>query len=345
MTKWIRMPGKRAWSRSDVTSVPSMVGRSIRVCRPSCAPTMIAVSTAVATKPNVIQPCQSIADNETGIVAGKVAVITGASSGIGRASARALSRAGYRLGLIARSLEGLEAAAREAQTAGSEAMVVRGDVADSEKVERLATDTEARFGPIDVWINNAMVSVLSPVAEMKPEEFRRVMEVNYLGTVHGTLAALSRMRPRNGGTIVQVGSALAYRSIPLQSAYCASKAAIRGFTDSLRSELLHDGSSVRLTMVQLPAVNTPQFDVMRTRLPCHPKPVPPIFQPELIARAALHAARYPAREIWVGWSAAKAILGQKFIAGLLDRYLGRFGYDAQQDKRRVPPGRPDNHQH
>src|SRR5438874_7185004 len=342
MTKWIRMPGKRAWSRSDVTSVPSMVGRSIRVCRPSCAPTMIAVSTAVATKPNAIQPCQSIADNETGIVAGKVAVITGASSGIGRASARAFARAGYRLGLIARSLEGLEAAAREAQTAGSEAMVVRGDVADSEKVERLATDTEARFGPIDVWINNAMVTVLSPVAEMKPEEFRRVMEVNYLGTVHGTLAALSRMRPRNRGTIVQVGSALAYRSIPLQSAYCASKAAIRGFTDSLRSELLHDGSSVRLTMVQLPAVNTPQFQVMRNRMPRRPQPVPPIFAPEMAAQAILYAAEHPAREMVVAGSALKAILGQKVAPGLADRYLGSTGYEAQQRAEPEEPGRADN---
>ena len=275
-------------------------------------------------------------------MAGKVAVITGASSGIGRASARAFARAGYRLGLIARSLEGLEAAAREAQTAGSEAMVVRGDVADSEKVERLATDTEARFGPIDVWINNAMVTVLSPVAEMKPEEFRRVMEVNYLGTVHGTLAALSRMRPRDRGTIVQVGSALAYRSIPLQSAYCASKAAIRGFTDSLRSELLHDGSSVRLTMVQLPAVNTPQFDVMRNRMPRRPQPVPPIFSPEMIADAILYAAEHPGREMVVAGSALQAIFGQKVAPGLIDLYLARTGYESQQREEAEQPGRPDN---
>jgi len=198
------------------------------------------------------------------------------------------------------------------------------------------------WGRIDTWVNNAMVSVFSPAMEMTPDEFRRVMEVNYLGTVHGTLAALRHMRPVNQGVILQIGSALVYRSIPLQSAYCASKAAIRGFTDSLRCELLHDGSKVRLCMLQLPAVNTPQFDVVRTRLPCHPKPMPPIFQPEMIARAALHAARYPTREIWVGWSAAKAILGQKFIAGLLDRYLARIGYRAQQDDRPVPPGRPDN---
>src|SRR5438477_7009533 len=255
-------------------------------------------------------PANPLPDNETGIVAGKVAVITGASSGIGRASARAFARAGYRLGLIARSLEGLEAAARAAQTAGYEAMVVRGDVADSEKVERLATDTEAPFGPIDVWINNAMVTVLSPVAEMKPEEFRRVMEVNYLGTVHGTLAALSRMRPRNRGTIVQVGSALAYRSIPLQSAYCASKAAIRGFTDSVRCELMHERRRIRISMVQLPAVNTPQFLVARNRLPRRPRPVAPVFTPEVAARAIAYAAEHGPREVTAGGSALLAVAAQ-----------------------------------
>src|SRR5207248_695593 len=176
----------------------------------------------------------------------------------------------------------------------------------------------------------AMVTVLSPVAEMTPEEFRRVMEVNYLGTVHGTLAALSRMGSRDRGTIVQVGSALAYRSIPLQSAYCASKAAIRAFTDSLRSELLHEGSAIRLTMVQLPAVNTPQFDVMRNRMPRRPQPVPPIFSPEMIARAILFAAEHPSREMVVGGSALKAMMGQKVAPGLVDRYLARTGYDSQQ---------------
>ena len=232
-------------------------------------------------------------------MAAKVVVITGASSGIGRASVRAFSRAGYRVGLIARSEKGLEAAAREAEVAGSEALIVQGDVADPDTVERLAAETEASLGPIDVWVNNAMVTVLSPVGQMKPDEFRRVMEVNYLGTVHGTLAALTRMSRRDRGTIVQVGSALAYRSIPLQSAYCASKAAIRGFTDSLRSELLHDGSSIRLTMVQLPAVNTPQFDVMRNRMTRRPQPVPPIFSPEIIAAAILYAAEHPSRELTV----------------------------------------------
>ena len=271
----------------------------------------------------------------------KVAVITGASSGIGRASARAFAAAGYSLGLVARSSAGLEAARREAEELGSVALLVQGDVADPGVVEQLAADTEARLGPIDVWVNNAMVTVLSPAAEMTAEEFRRVTEVNYLGTVYGTLAALRRMRQRDRGTIVQVGSALAYRSIPLQSAYCASKAAIRGFTDSLRSELIHDGSSVRLTMVQLPAVNTPQFEVMRNRMPGRPQPVPPIFAPATIAEAILYAAERPAREMVVGGSALKAILGQKVAPGLVDRYLARTGYDAQQRPEAEVAGRPD----
>jgi hypothetical protein len=187
-----------------------------------------------------------------------------------------------------------------------------------------------------------MVSVFSPVKAMRPEEYRRVMEVDYLGFVHGTLAALRHMLPRDEGHVIQIGSALVYRSIPLQSAYCASKAAIRGFTDALRCELVHDRSRVRVSMVQLPAVNTPQFDVVRSRLPNHPQPVPPIYQPEVIARAVLHVARHPARERWVGWSTVKAIVGQRVAPGLLDRYLGRIGYRAQQTGEPVSPGRPDN---
>src|SRR5438105_3700790 len=248
-------------------------------------------------------------------MADKVAVITGASSGIGRASVRAFAQAGYKLGLIARSQEGLDAAAREAETAGSAAVVVVGDVVKPEAIERLAIETEARFGPIDLWVNNAMVTVLSPVAEMTAEEFRRVMEVNYLGTVHGTLAALARMGPRDRGTIVQVGSALAYRSIPLQSAYCASKAAIRGFTDSLRSELLLDRSGVRLTTRQLPAVNTPQFAVIRHRMPRRPQPVPPIFSPEVAARAIAYAAEHGPREVTAGGSALLAVAAQRLARG------------------------------
>ena len=272
----------------------------------------------------------------------RVAVITGASSGIGRASAREFAAAGYRLGLIARSREGLEGARREIRALGSDAVAIPGDVADPDAVERLADETEAAFGPIDVWVNNAMVTILSPALEIAPDEYRRVTEVNYLGTVHGTLSALRRMRGRDRGVIVQVGSALAYRSIPLQSAYCGSKAAIRGFTDSLRSELLHDGSNVKLTMVQLPAVNTPQFDVMRNRLPRKPQPVPPIFTAEIIAQAIRYAAEHPAREMIVGGSALKAIVGQKVAPGLADRYLAATGYDAQQRPQADRADRPDN---
>jgi NADP-dependent 3-hydroxy acid dehydrogenase YdfG len=272
----------------------------------------------------------------------QVVVVTGASSGVGRAIARAFGAAGAKVGLIARGLDGLEACAEEIRQAGGEALVLPADVSDAEAVREAARAVVQKWGRIDTWMNDAMVSVFSPATQMAPDEFRRVMEVNYLGTVHGTLAALESMRRAGEGVILQIGSALVYRSIPLQSAYCASKAAIRAFTDSLRCELLHDGSKVRLCMLQLPAVNTPQFDVVRTRLPRHPKPVPPIFQPEVIARAALHAAGHPAREIWVGWSAAKAILGQKFIGALLDRYLARIGYEAQQDERPVRPDRPDN---
>lgn len=272
----------------------------------------------------------------------RVVVITGASSGIGRACARRFAAAGYRLGLIARSREGLAAAAREAEAAGSEALVLQGDVARDEEVERLASETDERFGAIDVWVKNAMVTLLSPVAEMASEEFRRVIEVNYLGTVHGTLAALRRMRPRGQGTIVQVGSALAYRSIPLQSAYCASKAAIRAFTDSLRSELFHDGSPIRVTMVQLPAVNTPQFEVMRNRMPRKPQPVAPVYAPSMIADAILHAAEHPDREMTVAASAVKAIWGQKLVPGLLDRYLASSGYESQQRPEADELGRLDN---
>jgi NAD(P)-dependent dehydrogenase (short-subunit alcohol dehydrogenase family) len=209
-------------------------------------------------------------------------------------------------------------------------------------VERAADEVVARWGRIDIWVNDAMVSVFSPVKEMKPEEYRRVTDVNYLGSVHGTLSALKHMLPRDEGHVIQIGSALAYRSIPLQSAYCASKAAMRGFTDSLRCELRHDRSHVKLSMLQLPAVNTPQFDVVRSRLPNHPQPVPPIYQPEVIARAVLYVAEHPRRERWIGWSTVKAIVGQRLVPGLVDRYLARTGYDAQQTDQPVPAGRPDN---
>jgi len=273
---------------------------------------------------------------------GKVAVVTGASSGVGRAIARELGAEGAKVAVLARNAEGLEAAAREIRAAGSEALVCPLDVSSAEAVDRAAAQVVEAWGGIDVWINDAMVSVFSPVSEMKASEFRRVVEVDYLGYVHGTLAALRHMRVADEGVIIQIGSALAYRSIPLQSAYCASKAAIRGFTDSLRSELLHDGSHVRLTMLQLPAVNTPQFEVVRNRLPLHPQPVPPVYQPEVIARVVVEAALRPRREVWIGWSTIKAILGQIFVPGLVDRYLARTGYASQQTDR-LPAGHARRH--
>jgi NAD(P)-dependent dehydrogenase (short-subunit alcohol dehydrogenase family) len=272
----------------------------------------------------------------------KVVVITGASAGIGRAVARAFGAQGAKVGLIARTPEPLAHAAQEIRELGGEALVLPCDVADPVAVDAAAAAVEVEWGPIDIWVNDAMVSVFSPVHEMTAAEFRRVTEVNYLGTVHGTLSALRRMLPRDAGTIIQIGSALAYRSIPLQSAYCASKAAVRGFTDALRCELRHDRSRVRLSMLQLPAVNTPQFDVVRSRLPNRPQPVPPIYQPEVVARAVLYAARHAPRELWVGWSAIAAIVGQRLIPGLIDRYLARRGYAAQQTPEHAMPLRPDN---
>ncbi|HEX9401975.1 MAG TPA: SDR family oxidoreductase [Anaeromyxobacter sp.] len=260
---------------------------------------------------------------------GKSVVVTGASAGIGRAIARAFGKARARVGLIARTGDALENAASEIQAAGGEALVLPLDLADAAAVDRAADEVARRFGGIDVWVNDAMVSVFSPVAEMRAEEYRRVTEVNYLGTVHGTLAALRHMRARDAGVVVQVGSALAYRSIPLQSAYCASKAAIRGFTDSLRCELLHDRSRVKVAMVQLPAVNTPQFEVVRNRLDAHARPVPPVYQPETIAEGILWAAERAPRELWIGWSTMKAIVGQRVMPGLLDRYLARTAWSAQ----------------
>jgi NAD(P)-dependent dehydrogenase (short-subunit alcohol dehydrogenase family) len=274
-------------------------------------------------------------------LAGKVVVVTGASAGVGRSIARALGQQGTKVGLIARGLDGLEAAAREIRASGGDALVIPLDVADAAAVEAAADRVVSEWGRLDVWVNNAMVSVFSPVSEMTPGEYRRVTEVSYLGYVHGTLAALKHMRPRDAGVIVQIGSALAYRSIPLQSAYCAAKAALRGFTDALRCELAHDRSNIQVTVVHLPAVNTPQFQVVRNRLPGHPHPVPPIYQPELMAKAVLHAIEHPARELWVGWPTVKAILGQKLIPGLLDRYLGRMAYDAQQTDR-FQHRHPDN---
>jgi NAD(P)-dependent dehydrogenase (short-subunit alcohol dehydrogenase family) len=271
-----------------------------------------------------------------------VVVITGASAGVGRATVRAFARQGADLGLLARGVDGLEAARREVEAAGGRAIAIPTDVADPDRVEAAAERIERDLGPIDIWVNNAMVSVFSPVKELTPDDVRRVTEVTYLGVVYGTLAALKRMLPRDRGSIVQVGSALAYRSIPLQAAYCGAKHAIKGFTESLRCELLHDGSGVHVSMVHLPAMNTPQFDWVKSRLPREPQPVPPIYQPEIAADAIVWASSQRRREISVGGTTVAAIWVNKIAPGLLDRYLARTGYDAQQTDRPVAPNRRDN---
>jgi NAD(P)-dependent dehydrogenase (short-subunit alcohol dehydrogenase family) len=272
----------------------------------------------------------------------EVVVITGASAGVGRATVREFARHGARLALLARDPQRLEAARREAEELGAEAIAFSVDMADKVAVEAAAAEVERRFGRIDVWINNAMTSVFSPIREMLAEEFDRVTAVTYLGTVYGTLAALRRMRPRDRGAIVQVGSALAYRSIPLQSAYCAAKHAVLGFTESLRTELLHDKSNIHVCMVQLPALNTPQFDWVKSRLPRRAQPVPPIFQPEVAARGIYWAAHHRRRELYVGGSTLKAIWADKLAPSLADRYLGYAGYEAQQTCEPADPGRPSN---
>ena len=269
-------------------------------------------------------------------------VVTGAGAGVGRATVRAFARQGASVALIGRGLDGLEAAAKEVEAEGGRALVLSLDVADAAAVDRAATSIEEELGPIDTWVNNAMVSVFSPVHALVAEEVRRVTEVTYLGCVHGTLSALRRMRPRGRGTIVQVGSALAHRSIPLQAAYCGAKHAVEGFTESLRCELLHDGSGVRVTQVHLPALNTPQFEWVRTRLPGRPRPVAPIYQPEVAARAIVWAAEHAPREMSVGRSTALALVANRIAPGLLDRYLARTGYDSQQADEPVEPERRDN---
>ena len=272
----------------------------------------------------------------------EVVVITGASAGVGRATAQAFAKRGASIGLIARGIDGLEGAQRDVEGAGGKALVLPTDVSSPEQVEAAADAVEKSFGSIDIWINNAMVSVFSPVKEMTPDEFKRVTEVTYLGSVYGTLAALRRMLPRDDGVIVEVGSALAYRGIPLQAAYCGAKHALQGFVDSLRCELLHDQSRVRLTMVQLPALNTPQFSWVKTRLPRKPQPVPPIFQPEVAADAIVWAALHDRPELYVGWPTVKAIVGDKIAPRFADWYLSRQGYDAQQTDEIVEPDRADN---
>jgi NAD(P)-dependent dehydrogenase (short-subunit alcohol dehydrogenase family) len=273
----------------------------------------------------------------------EVVVITGASAGVGRATVREFAKHGAWIGLIARGTDGLEGARREVEAAGGRALVLPVDVSNAADVEAAAERVESTLGPIDIWVNNAMTSVFSPIKEMTADEFKRVTEVTYLGYVYGSLAALKRMLPRDRGTIVHVGSALAYRSIPLQAAYCAAKHAVLGFFASLRTELLHDGSNVKTTMVQMPALNTPQFGWVKSRLPHKAQPVPPIFQPEVAARAIYHAAHDPGRrEYYVGFSTVKAIFGNKLVPGFADHYLARNGYDAQQHDGPEDPNRPNN---
>ncbi len=273
----------------------------------------------------------------------RVVVITGASAGVGRATAVAFARRGARIGLIARGREGLEGALRDVEEAGGKGILSLADVSHPDEVEAAAETVEREFGPIGLWINNAMVTALSPVWDLTPEEYRRVTEVTYLGTVYGTMTALRRMRPRNRGTIIQVGSALAYRAIPLQSAYCGAKHAIRAFTDSLRTELMHEKSRIRVGMVQLPGLNTPQFDWCLNKLPGHPRPVPPIYQPEVAAEAIAWLAEHPRRELRVGLSTVKTVMAQKFAAGAVDHYLAVTGFDSQQsDDVPEPAGRRNN---
>ncbi|MDQ6725858.1 MAG: SDR family oxidoreductase [Actinomycetota bacterium] len=270
-------------------------------------------------------------------------MITGASAGIARATAQLYGARGDRVGLLARGRAGLDGAAKDVENAGGTAFPVCADVADYDQVDKAARAVEDALGPIDVWINVAFTSVFAPFWEITPEEFKRVTEVAYLGYVHGTRVALDLMRPRDHGTIVQVGSTLALRSIPLQSAYCGAKHAINGFTSSLRTELIHEGSNVRVTVVQMPAVNTPQFSWVLSRLPNHPQPVPPIYQPEVAARGVAYAADHPARkQYWVGASTAATIVANKFAAPLLDRYLARTGFQSQQTDEKVGPDRPHN---
>jgi short-subunit dehydrogenase len=273
---------------------------------------------------------------------GEVVVITGAGAGVGRAVVNEFAENGANIGLIARNQERLENAKQYVEQRGGKALSLPCDMADADQVEAAASRIENELGPIDIWVNCAMVTIFAPFSEIRPEEFRRATEVTYLGFVWGTMAALKRMKPRDRGTIVQVGSALAYRSIPLQSPYCGAKHAMVGFTDSLRCELIHDKSNVHLTVVHLPAVNTPQFSWCRTRLPRHPQPVPPIFEPEVPARAIYWAAHHQRREVFVGEPTVKAIYGQDIMPGLADRYLGRDGYDSQQTSEPVSPNRPDN---
>ncbi|HUI95789.1 MAG TPA: SDR family oxidoreductase [Xanthobacteraceae bacterium] len=272
----------------------------------------------------------------------RTVVVTGASAGVGCAVALRFARAGARIGLIARDAQALEGVRNEVERLGGSAIAAAADVADPGAVFAAAEQIRGAFGPIDVWVNDAMVTVFAPAWQISPEEFRRVTEVTYLGAVHGTLAALRDMRPRGRGTIIQIGSALAYRGIPLQAAYCGAKHAIRGFTDSLRSELIHTRSRIKISMVQLPAVNTPQFDWARTHMARQPRPVPPVIEPEVIAEAVFRTAQRPRREVWIGWSTIEVILGNLLLPAFLDRYVARHAFESQETADPVRPERQDN---
>ena len=273
----------------------------------------------------------------------QVVVVTGASGGIGRATAQQFGARGAKVALLARGELGLQGAAKEVEAAGGTALPICVDTADYAQIQQAADRVELELGPIDVWVNVAFTSVFAPFTQIEPEEYKRVTEVSYLGYVYATRIALDRMLPRDRGTIVQVGSALAYRGIPLQSAYCGAKHAIQGFHDSLRCELLHDKSNVHVTMVQMPAVNTPQFSWVLSRLPHHAQPVPPIYQPEVAAKAVLYAADHPKRrEYWVGGTTMGTLIANKVAPGILDRYLARTGYQSQQTDQPRDPNQPVN---
>ena len=272
----------------------------------------------------------------------QTAVICGGTAGVGRATAHALAQAGYRIAVIARGEQGLADTSSELEAAGAKVLAIAADVADAEAIDRAAERIEKELGPIEIWVNAAMATVFGPVNKISAAEFKRVTEVTYLGFVHGTLAALRHMESRNRGTIVQVGSALSYRAIPLQSAYCAAKFAIRGFTDSLRCELIHTNSRVRLTMVQLPAHNTPQFDWSRNKMQKRPQPVPPIHTPEVAARAIVRAATDAPRELWLGRASFQAIIGNMFMPGLLDRMMAKQAWSGQMTDEPSSAEQPDN---
>ena len=273
---------------------------------------------------------------------GNIVVITGGGAGVGRATAREFAKRGDDVAVLGRDLDRLDAAVGELERMGVRALAVRADMADAQAVEDAADKIEAELGPIDIWVNNAMATVFSPVKDTTPEEFRRGTEVTYLGTVHGTMAALKRMRRRKSGTILNVGSALAYRSVPLQAIYCGAKSAIRGFTDSLRSEIIHDGDNVHLTMVHLPAINTPQFEWALNRTGHRAQPVPPIYQPEVAARAIVFGAYARRREIWVGVPTIVAILANRIAPAFADRYLAKHGYSSQMTPEPQPADAPSN---